>query len=118
MEGRGQTDLGRDPEDLTGAPIVGGIGSLRDAALRDPLEYGYLDINFGFSSGGFIGPEYGFGHVMGAGLGDDVLIIKIAWGGKSLFADFRPPSSGGTVGPYYLHMVANVHAVLNNLTIL
>lgn len=155
MEGRGQTDLGRDPEDLTGAPIVGGIGSLRGAALRDPLEYGYLldednlvgglpsfitrddvyisyrdavnggtgvkregylDINFGFSSGGFIGPEYGFGHVMGAGLGDDVLIIKIAWGGKSLFADFRPPSSGGTVGPYYLHMVANVHTVLNNLT--
>ena len=30
-----------------------------------------------------------------------VLLLKVAWGGKSLAVDFRPPSSGGTTGPYY-----------------
>jgi hypothetical protein len=36
---------------------------------------------------------------MGDYLTDPVLLIKTAWGGKSLFVDFRPPSSGGQVGP-------------------
>ena len=30
-----------------------------------------------------------------------MLLIKIAWGGKSIGKDFRPPSSGGEVGPNY-----------------
>lgn len=40
-----------------------------------------------------IGPELGFGHVVGAKLANQVLIIKVAWGGQSLARDFRPPSS-------------------------
>jgi hypothetical protein len=72
-------------------------------------------VNFS-TTDGRIGPEYAFGHVVGAGLGDKVLIIKTAWGGKSLKVDFRPPSSGGTVGPFYLDMVNKVHTVLNNLS--
>lgn len=40
-----------------------------------------------------IGPELGFGHVVGAKLANQVLIIKVAWGGQSLGRDFRPPSS-------------------------
>ncbi len=79
---------------------------------------GYLDAMFGVSfstTDGRIGPEYGFGHVVGAGLGDKVLLIKTAWGGKSLKVDFRPPSSGGTTGPFYLDMVDKVHTVLDNL---
>ncbi len=76
---------------------------------------GYLDVDFGVQADGRIGPEYGFGQVVGAGLGDEVLIIKTAWGGKSLYVDFRPPSSGGTTGPYYLDMIEKVHEVLNNL---
>jgi hypothetical protein len=45
-----------------------------------------------------IGPEFTFGLTMDAALDEPVLIIKAAWGGKSLHTDFRPPSAG----PYQL----------------
>ena len=78
---------------------------------------GNLDADFGDYGGqGRIGPEYGFGLVAGSQLADQVLIIKYAFGGKSLAADFRPPSSGGTVGPYYTGMLARVNQVLTNLS--
>jgi hypothetical protein len=48
-----------------------------------------------------IGPELGFGSVVGEAIDQPVLLIKLAWGGKSLAKDFRPPSAGGEVGPYY-----------------
>ena len=35
--------------------------------------------------------------------------------GRSLYKDFRPPSSGGEVGPYYTKMVAEVREALANL---
>ena len=41
-----------------------------------------------------IGPEFTFGLTMDAALAEPVLIIKAAWGGKSLHTDFRPPSAG------------------------
>ena len=44
--------------------------------------------------GGKIGPEFTFGLAMDAALDEPVLIIKTAWGGKSLHTDFRPPSAG------------------------
>lgn len=47
-----------------------------------------------------IGPELGFGWVLGDALDEPVLLIKCAWGGKSLAVDFRPPSSGRV--PYSL----------------
>src|SRR3954469_15963467 len=46
--------------------------------------------------GGKIGPEFTFGLTMEAALAEPVLIIKNAWGGKSLHTDFRPPSAGLT----------------------
>ncbi|NQT41229.1 MAG: sialate O-acetylesterase, partial [Planctomycetes bacterium] len=46
---------------------------------------------------------------------EQVLLIKTAWGGKSIYKDFRPPSSGGEVGPFYTQMVDHVHNVLANL---
>ncbi len=45
-----------------------------------------------------IGPEFTFGLTMDAAFDEPVLIIKAAWGGKSLHTDFRPPSAG----PYEL----------------
>ncbi len=45
-----------------------------------------------------IGPEFTFGLAMDAAFDEPVLIIKAAWGGKSLHTDFRPPSAG----PYEL----------------
>lgn len=72
---------------------------------------GELRPGFGFREG-YIGPELGFGHVVGEALDEPVLLIKLAWGGKSLARDFRPPSSGGEVGPYYRELVAQTREVL------
>ncbi len=41
-----------------------------------------------------IGPEFTFGLTMDEALDEPVLIIKTAWGGKSLHTDFRAPSAG------------------------
>ena len=50
-------------------------------------------------SNGKIGPEFTFGLTMDAALKEPVLIIKTAWGGRSLHTEFRPPSAG----PYELN---------------
>jgi hypothetical protein len=44
--------------------------------------------------GGKIGPEFTFGLTMDAAFDEPVLIIKTAWGGRSLNTEFRPPSAG------------------------
>ncbi|GEM_PF-287014 len=62
-----------------------------------------------------IGPELQFGHVIGNYLDEPVLLVKTAWGGKSLYVDFRPPSSGGTVGPYYTQMLAEIRQALADI---
>lgn len=62
-----------------------------------------------------IGPELGFGHAIGDAIEEPVLLIKLAWGGKSLAKDFRPPSSGGEVGPYYKEIVGRTKSVLKEL---
>lgn len=49
--------------------------------------------------GGKIGPEFTFGLTLDKRLDEPVLLIKTAWGGKSLHTDFRPPSAG----PYKLN---------------
>jgi hypothetical protein len=80
------------------------------------LRHGDLDANYGENAReGHIGPEYGFGLVVGSGLADQVLLIKYAHGGRSLAVDFRPPSSGGAVGPCYTDLVAAVRKVLGNI---
>ena len=49
--------------------------------------------------GNNIGPEFTFGLTMDAAFDEPVLLIKTAWGGKSLNIDFRPPSAGPYVLP-------------------
>src|SRR5210317_1015815 len=44
--------------------------------------------------GDAIGPELGFGITMDEANDQPILIIKTAWGGKSLITNFRPPSAG------------------------
>ncbi len=63
-----------------------------------------------------IGPELMFAHQMDQYYDDPVLIIKAAWGGLSLAEDFRPPSAGGTTGPYYNEMIEMVEYVTANIT--
>ncbi|MEM9921960.1 MAG: sialate O-acetylesterase, partial [Bacteroidota bacterium] len=62
-----------------------------------------------------IGPELMFAHEMDAYFDDPILIIKTAWGGKSLAEDFRPPSAGGTKGAFYDAMIDRVKYVTQNL---
>ena len=72
-----------------------------------PVKAGPLGLGFTpYGGKHHFGPELQFGHVVGDCLPNQVLLIKTAWGGKSLYRDFRPPSSGGDVGPYYKKMLA------------
>jgi alpha-galactosidase len=73
--------------------------------------------NYAFQGGGktMMGPELGLGWALGDALTDPVLIIKTAWGGKSLNEDFRPPSSGGKKGPYYTKMINDVNHYLSDI---
>ena len=59
---------------------------------------GKLTAGFGASKTE-IGPEFTFGIYMEKLLGEPVLLIKTAWGGKTLNTDFRSPSAG----PYKLN---------------
>lgn len=79
--------------------------------LKGPLGLGYSvygDVHH-------FGPELQFGYVVGDYLENQVLIIKTAWGGKSLYKDFRPPSSGGETGKYYKKMIEEIREALTNL---
>ncbi|RME96282.1 MAG: hypothetical protein D6766_01130 [Verrucomicrobia bacterium] len=56
---------------------------------------GRLTAGFGAKARGpKIGPEFTFGIEMEKRLPNPILIIKTAWGGKSLNTDFRPPGAG------------------------
>jgi alpha-galactosidase len=69
---------------------------------------------------GKIGPEFTFGITMQKLLDEPVLLIKNAWGGKSLMVDFRPPGGGpltdekqkDKAGKYYGLMMEHVKEVL------
>jgi hypothetical protein len=78
---------------------------------RGPLTIGYT----GYGGRSHIGPELQFGHVVGDAHEAPVLLIKTAWGGKSLYEDFRPPSAAGDTGPYYMKMVSEVREALASL---
>lgn len=58
------------------------------------LTAGYGSRSNPAEDGGNIGPEFTFGLTMERSLQEPVLLIKTAWGGKSLYYDFRPPSAG------------------------
>ena len=89
--------------------------------------FGALSVGFGSNCNpNLIGPELGFGVGMAAALGSErFLIMKTAWGGKTLAGDFRPPSSTKgpdvfcqgscdptIVGHYYGVMISDAHKML------
>lgn len=87
-------------------------------SFKDKREVRVDQLSIGFTGYGnrsHIGPELQFGHVIGDHCKNEVLLIKTAWGGKSLFKDFRPPSAGGEVGPNYTKMMEEVNAALEAL---
>jgi hypothetical protein len=99
---------------------------VRYAREGRPLLTGPLGIGYAVYDGKHhFGAELQFGHVVGdffAPRGEPVLLVKTAWGGKSLFTDFRPPSAGPATdtqgrdvpapGPYYTRMITEVKAAL------
>ncbi len=67
----------------------------------DKLGEGFGKLTAGYGArrnpaedGGKIGPEFTFGLTMAKGTDGPILLIKTAWGGKSLHTDFRPPGAG------------------------
>ncbi|MEZ6015352.1 MAG: sialate O-acetylesterase [Planctomycetota bacterium] len=59
-------------------PLTAGYGARRDVARSDDK----------------LGPELTFGLRVAEAHDGPVLLIKAAWGGRSLHTDFRPPSAG------------------------
>jgi alpha-galactosidase len=73
------------------------------------------------ANGKHIGPEIGFGYVMGTFHDEPVLLLESSQGNRSLCFDFRPPSSGrpnpdnNFEGLEYRLMVEGVHKALKNI---
>ncbi len=115
----------------------GAVAHLQQLVKNDPDTFGHLQkngtwiersdvrITYGGRNGSLtvgyggkesqIGPELGFGWVVGNAMDDPVLIVKVARGGASLAEDFRPPSAGGEVGPRYTELVETVKKVRANI---
>ncbi len=78
------------------AHLVDAAGKWRvrdDVFIHYLQRKGPLTVGFGAKET-MIGPELGIGWVTGDAFKEPVLLIKCAWGGKSLGVDFRPPSAG------------------------
>lgn len=70
------------------------ISSIGNGGSQDEY-HGQLTAGYGAAGRGpKIGPEFTFGIYMQKELDQPILIIKTAWGGKSIHTDFRPPSTG------------------------
>ncbi len=134
--------MGDDPQsasllkeilDGNGEPIVSDNAFITCLTMRDGKETrlnGKVRVGYGFDDER-IGPEYGFGIQVDKAFEEPILIIKAAWGGKSLAIDFRPPGAGpyvpsedeqqrenvpsaDQVGHYYRQMIAFVQSSLEN----
>jgi alpha-galactosidase len=66
--------------------------------VRDDVFIKFLErkgpLTVGFGSPGCTGVELEFGTAMGNHFEEPVLLIKAAWGGHSLYKNFRSPSAG------------------------
>jgi len=108
MQGHAQVrtfpHLAMDPEtlplfnrmqDAEGAAHVCQRAWISSVGSSDQEQTGRLTAGFGAANAGpKIGPEFTFGLTVEQLVDGPVLIIKTAWGGKSLHTDFRPPSAG------------------------
>lgn len=136
-EGKGSLEfLVRDP--ATSGRFAHLAASTGQWKSRSDVWISYLDrkgpLTVGFGARpDRIGPELGFGTIVGDAVEEPVLLIKCAWGGKSLAVDFRPPSAGPipyslgekqdavlaqspeTVGHYYRETVRLVQQALSNI---
>jgi hypothetical protein len=117
------------------AALVGADGSWRkrdDVWIVFDGRRGPLTVGYGANQDR-IGPELGFGWVVGDALEEPILLIKCAWGGKSLAVDFRPPGAGklpyslgksgdeaishdpSIIGRYYREILSITNTILANI---
>ena len=82
-------------QNADGTPKVCERVWISSIGCADAEQTGKLTTGFGASNNGpKIGPEFTFGIYMEKFTDAPILLIKTAWGGKSLNTDFRPPSAG------------------------
>ena len=96
---------------------------------REGKKKGPLSVGWG-AGDQQLGPELMFGTIMGELYEEHVLLIKVAWGGKSVWCDFRSPSAGEMTwdekrvlkrdsflkpGLFYQRMVAEIKEGLANI---
>jgi len=89
-----------------------------------------LSTGWGALTGKSVGPELMFGTIVGERYTEHVLLIKVAWGGKSVWCDFRSPSAGEMTwdekrilkrdhwlkpGLFYRKMVSEIKGCLSNI---
>ena len=100
MEGKAQNKLW--DHQATAAKTRAFFAPFRDAANQSWVERDDVLIKFferrgpltlGFGSKGRTGLEYALGLRLGDRFEQPILLIKTAWGGRSIRKDFRPPSS-------------------------
>lgn len=142
--------LGMDPatapllaelQQADGSPRVCERTWISSLGSPDQERTGALTAGFG-ATPEKLGPEFAFGVTMQRYTAGRILLIKTAWGGKSLNTDFRPPGAGPYVfdeahlanlrkqgkdvdaitaekvaatGEYYRRMIAHVRHVLSDL---
>lgn len=108
--------------DRNGKPVVRDDVWIVDISNQDQEKKGWLTTGYG-ANANLIGPEYGFGFMVGDCFEDPVLLIKSAWGGKSLYQDFLPPTAAeyptpkqdGDKGFYYAEVLRHVEKITSNL---
>ena len=120
---------------------ISSVGCLGDAYTDRTEKVGLLTAGFGAPEDK-IGAEFTFGLTLEQRLSEPILLIKTAWGGRSLHTDFRPPSAGPfawserqlaqhakrgedveklkrekleATGVYYRAMIEHVQAVLKDI---
>ncbi|WDE99402.1 alpha/beta hydrolase fold domain-containing protein [Lentisphaera profundi] len=89
-----------------------------DVSIRYISKHGKLAPGYGgahYAPPLLIGPELGFGHYLGERMENKVLLIKVAWGGSTLAADYRPPSAEGNTGHLYKEVLRLVKETLSDL---
>ena len=97
-EMRGQDGKPRICERVWLSYLTGGNSGDREVIGKLTAGYGSLWPDL-IQPGDKIGPEFTFGLYASKAHNGPILIIKTAWGGKSLNTDFRPPSAGPYVLP-------------------
>lgn len=108
--------------DQNGQPVVRDDVWIVNLSSAEKEQMGWLTTGYG-ASAEHIGPEYAFGLTVGDYYEDPVLLIKSAWGGRSLVhnflspgsADYPPPEKDGDKGFQYAEVLRHVKEITGHL---